>query len=183
MTLFLVIDSKFRTSPYFRCFNTFSPYFEKISISPYFFKFPSDFVEFTCFLHTLCVFRFPQFHHDALILCITQCTYWTPLNEWHNLLQKAKYTQFSLWGLLSAHSGYFYSTSSSPLLFRVAPDTARILWVKDLPKVPTWRLEQESNPWPFRQKASALPMRHTHLKTRLLGIWGLSPYPCFWPCF
>src|SRR6218665_2884036 len=46
------------------------------------------------------------------------------------------------------HSGYFYSASSSPLLLRDAPDTARILCrnfmpkrhrqlrVKDLPKVP-----------------------------------------------
>ena len=51
------------------------------------------------------------------------------------------------------HSGHFYSTSSSPLLLRSAPDTARILCqsfmpkrhrqlrVKDLPKVPTWRWE------------------------------------------
>src|SRR6218665_2313522 len=54
------------------------------------------------------------------------------------------------------HSGHFYSASSSPLLLRNAPDTARILCrsfmpkchrklcVKDLPKVPTWRLERES---------------------------------------
>ena len=35
------------------------PYFWKIIISPYFYKFPSDFVKFTCFLHTFCVFRFP----------------------------------------------------------------------------------------------------------------------------
>jgi len=51
------------------------------------------------------------------------------------------------------HSGYFYSTSLSPLLLRGALDTGRILYrnfmpkhhrqlrVKDLPKVPTWRLE------------------------------------------
>src|SRR6218665_1922624 len=56
------------------------------------------------------------------------------------------------------HSGYFYSTSSSPLLLRGAPDTARILCqsftlkrhrklrVKDLPKVPTWQLEWDLNP-------------------------------------
>src|SRR6218665_1779466 len=54
----------------------------------------------------------------------------------------------------------FYSASSSPLLLRGAPDTARLLcrsstpkrhWqllVKDLPKVPTWRLERDSNPRP-----------------------------------
>src|SRR6218665_77396 len=56
------------------------------------------------------------------------------------------------------HSDYFYSASSSPLLLRGAPNTAwilcqnftpkrhRQLWVKDLPKVPARRLEQESNP-------------------------------------
>ena len=56
------------------------------------------------------------------------------------------------------HSGYFYNVSSSPLLLRGAPDTARILCrsftpkrhrqlcVKDLPKVPTWRIERDSNP-------------------------------------
>src|SRR6218665_1130815 len=65
------------------------------------------------------------------------------------------------------HSGYFYSTSSSPLLLRSAPDKARILCqsftpkrhrqlqVKDLPKIPTWRLERDLNPRP-----SGLSMRH-----------------------
>src|SRR6218665_2410182 len=69
-------------------------------------------------------------------------------------------------------SGYFYSASSSPLLPRGAPDTARILcWsftpkrhrqlhVKDLSKVPTWRLERDSNQRPFGQRASNLPMSH-----------------------
>ena len=59
-----------------------------------------------------------------------------------------------------------------PLLLGGAPDTARILcrnftpkhhrqlWVKDLPKVPTWQLERESNPWPFGRKAPTLPKRH-----------------------
>jgi len=71
------------------------------------------------------------------------------------------------------HSDHFYSASSGSLLLRSAPDTAwilcrnftskrhRQLWVKDLPKVPMWRLERESNPWTFRQKASTLPMCHT----------------------
>src|SRR6218665_1168015 len=58
------------------------------------------------------------------------------------------------------HSDHFYSASSSPLLLKGAPDTARIpvlcwsftpkrhrqLRVKGLLKVPTWRLERESNP-------------------------------------
>ena len=56
------------------------------------------------------------------------------------------------------HSGHFYSAPSSPLLLRGAPDYStdtasefhveahRQLQVKDLPKVPTWRLERELNP-------------------------------------
>src|SRR6218665_2700849 len=58
------------------------------------------------------------------------------------------------------HSGHFYSAPSSPLLLRGAPDYStdivsefhaeahRQLQVKDLPKVPTWRRERESNPQP-----------------------------------
>ena len=69
------------------------------------------------------------------------------------------------------HSGYFYSASSSRILLRSAPDTARILCrsftlkrhrqlpVKDLPKVPTWRLDRNSNSRPSGRKASTLPMR------------------------
>src|SRR6218665_3257723 len=57
-------------------------------------------------------------------------------------------------------SGHFYSTPSSPLLLRGAPDYStdtvsefhaeahRQLQVEDLPKVSTWRLERESNPRP-----------------------------------
>ena len=57
------------------------------------------------------------------------------------------------------HSGHFYSAPSNPLL-RGAPDYSmdtvlefhaeahRQLQVKDLPKVPTWRLERELNPRP-----------------------------------
>ena len=62
------------------------------------------------------------------------------------------------------HSFNFYNASSSPLPLKGAPDTARTLcwnfmpkrhrqlWVKDLPKSPTWRLERESNPWPFDER-------------------------------
>src|SRR6218665_2750770 len=58
------------------------------------------------------------------------------------------------------HPGHFYSAPSSPLLLRGAPDYStdtvsefhaeahRQLQVKDLPKVPKWRLERESNPRP-----------------------------------
>src|SRR6218665_371319 len=70
------------------------------------------------------------------------------------------------------HSGYFHNASSSLPLLRGATDTARILCrtftpmrqrklrVKDLPKVLTWRPEQDSNPLPFRRKATNLPMSH-----------------------
>ena len=72
----------------------------------------------------------------------------------------------------------FCSASSSLLLLRSAPDTARILcrsftpkrhrqlWVKDLHKVPTWQLERESNPWPSGWKLSTQPMRHRVPPTR-----------------
>jgi len=33
-------------------------------------------------------------------------------------------------------------------------------WVKDLPKVPTWQLERDSNPRLSGRKASTLPMLH-----------------------
>jgi len=58
------------------------------------------------------------------------------------------------------NEGHFYSALSSPLPLRVAPDYStdtvsefhaeahRQLQVKDLPKVPTWRLDRESNPRP-----------------------------------
>src|SRR6218665_3181053 len=62
----------------------------------------------------------------------------------------------------------FYSASSSPLLLRGAPDTARIMYftpkghrqlrVKDLPKVHTWWLERDSNRRPFGRKGPNLPM-------------------------
>ena len=48
------------------------------------------------------------------------------------------------------------------------------LRVKDLPKVPTWRLEQDSNPRPFGQMVMNLPMSH-HAHTihlRLMGSVG-----------
>src|SRR6218665_1279764 len=69
---------------------------------------------------------------------------------------------------------------SRPTIFRSAPDKARILCrsstpkhhrqlrVKDLTKVPAWRLERDSNPRPCGRKASTLPpMRHhvPHLRS------------------
>ena len=71
------------------------------------------------------------------------------------------------------NSGYFYSASSSPLLLRGAPDNSintvsevntlkryRQLWVKDLPKVPTWQLELNLNLWTSECKALNLPLSH-----------------------
>src|SRR6218665_2450658 len=44
------------------------PCFAKITISPYFEKCPLVFEKFTCFLQTLCVFRFPPyFDHDEFM--------------------------------------------------------------------------------------------------------------------
>ena len=81
------------------------------------------------------------------------------------------------------HSDHFYSASLSPLLLRSAPDTARILCrsftskrhrqlqVKDLPKVPTYRLERESNPRPSGWKLSTQPLCHHVPVLTVLIIW------------
>ena len=78
------------------------------------------------------------------------------------------------------HLRYFYSASSSPLLLRgvsntplilcrrFTPKSHRQLRVKDLPKVPTWRLERDLNPRPFGRKVTNLPMNC--LTPRLLYI-------------
>src|SRR6218665_2989941 len=82
------------------------------------------------------------------------------------------------------NSGNFYSVSSTPLLLRSAPDTARIgllcrsftpkrhrqLRVKDLPTVPTWRLERDLNPRPFERKATDQPMSHHAVQNRRIYI-------------
>ena len=84
--LFLVIDHKFRISPYFRCFSTFSkkyyfPCFAKIIISSLLLQIsPLFYTNSPAFLHTLRVFRFPP-TFTMMHLCITQCTYWTHLLE------------------------------------------------------------------------------------------------------
>src|SRR6218665_120696 len=77
------------------------------------------------------------------------------------------------------HSGYFISVSSSPILLRGAPDTERILCrsftpkrhrqlrVKDLPTVPTWRLERDSIPATLRTKGAK--STNGPLRPRLCG--------------
>ena len=79
--LFLVIDHTFRISPHI--FSLFEymhfPMFRENYYFPLLSKiFPPVFEKFTCFLHTLCVFRFPS-TLTMMHVCITQCTYWTPL--------------------------------------------------------------------------------------------------------
>ena len=57
--------------------------------------------------------------------------------------------------------------------------TCRQLQVKDLPKVPTWRLERESNPRPSGWKSSTQPMRHRVQQIimygRYFGLQALIP--------
>ena len=84
------------------------------------------------------------------------------------------------------HSGYFYSTSSSPLPLRGTPyysirvNTSRRyrqLWVK--PKVPAWRLELESNLRPSGRKALNLPLSH-HGPEIHWNQWGGCSPSAFW---
>src|SRR6218665_3852964 len=60
-------------SPLFSLFQYISPSFAGKD-----YYFPLLFEKFTYFLHTLCAFRFPS-TLTMMHLCITQCTYWTPL--------------------------------------------------------------------------------------------------------
>src|SRR6218665_4125771 len=73
----------------------------------------------------------------------------------------------------SFHSGHFYSAPSSPLPIRGALDYStdtvsefhaeahrQLQVLQDLPKVPTWRLERESNPRPSGRQSSSQPRRH-----------------------
>src|SRR6218665_567739 len=94
---------------------------------------------------------------------LTQCfpTFFQPRHTYLEPLI-TRHTAFMTLILYSfIHSGHFYSTPSSPLLLRGAPDYStdtvsefhaeahRQLQVKDLPKVPMWWPERESNPRPF----------------------------------
>jgi len=46
---------------------TFPPISENLFFPPTFPKFPSYFLQYTCFLHTFCVFRFPLLEHVAFM--------------------------------------------------------------------------------------------------------------------
>ena len=74
---FLVIIYKFVITPICAASVHFPPISGKLFLL-LLQNFPPDFVKYKCFLHTFCVFRFP---HTLIMmhLCITQCTYWTPL--------------------------------------------------------------------------------------------------------
>jgi len=93
----------------------------------------------------------------------------------YTLIQIIHQVGISVWVYSQFHSfipDCFYSASSSPQLLRGAPDYSinsvavntpkryRQLWVKDLPKVPTWRLEWDSNQRPSRRKVMNLSLSH-----------------------
>ena len=42
-------------------------------------NFPPDFIKLTCFFTYFMCFSFPPYSLTVMHLCITQCTYWTPL--------------------------------------------------------------------------------------------------------
>src|SRR6218665_2329846 len=65
---FLSSTTNFEFPPYFRCFSTFPLCFAKIVLSPYVYKFPH------CFRQIHLLFTY------FTVYCITQCTYWTPLD-------------------------------------------------------------------------------------------------------
>src|SRR6218665_22196 len=103
----------------------------------------------------------------------TNYAYILTLEVWMSLSAKSNHIKTgSPSRHLFIHSFYIYSTSSSPLLLRGASNTAQILCrsftkkhhrqlrVKDLPKVPMWRLKQDSNPQAFGRKVTNLPMSH-----------------------
>jgi len=66
--------------PIFPVLLHFHPVSPKLLFPPTFSNFPPVFEKFTCFLHTLCLFLLPP-TLTMMHLCITQCTYWTPLIE------------------------------------------------------------------------------------------------------
>src|SRR6218665_1373115 len=63
--------------PYFRYFNTFPP-ISKLLFPPYFSKFSPCFRKIYVFFTYFICFSFPP-SLTMMHLCITQCTYWTPL--------------------------------------------------------------------------------------------------------
>ena len=130
------------------------------------------------YCNMICVWNFPciyiQFVVSIKLIIISLCAcfiYKIPYSIYTKFMH-SKLNSF-------IHSGHFYSTPSSPLLLGDAPDYStdtvsefhtevhRQLQVKDLPKVPTWRLERESNPRPSGWESSSQP-RHHHVRTQLI---------------
>ena len=105
--LFLVIDQKF------------APLFGKFFIFPYFFKFPPEFVKFTCFLYTFCVFRLPP-TLTMMHLCITQCTYWTPLRCIADPRESDYHSFWTFSFIIIIITAVLYSAPSGSLLRSVA---------------------------------------------------------------
>src|SRR6218665_685535 len=58
------------------------------------------------------------------------------------------------------HYTIYYTDTTRMLCRSFTPKRHRQLRVKDLLKVPTWRLERDWNPRPFGRKASNISMRH-----------------------
>src|SRR6218665_2466783 len=79
--LFLVIDHKFRISPLFSPIQYISSSVSrKLLLPPYFDKFPPPVLDkLTCFFTYFTCISFPP-TLTMTHLCITQCTYWTPLS-------------------------------------------------------------------------------------------------------
>src|SRR6218665_2333380 len=75
--IFLVVHHKFRISPYFPYFNSFPPYFGKFLFPLLLQNSLLIFGKLTCFTYFRCISFPPTF--TMMHLCITQCTYWTPL--------------------------------------------------------------------------------------------------------
>src|SRR6218665_86685 len=61
--------------------------------------------------------------------------------------------------------------NSMKLIFYFAMNCPRriVRELKHLPKVPTWQLERDLNPRPFRRKVSILPMSH-HVPQNMLKL-------------
>ena len=78
--LFFSHRPKISNFPLFSLFQYISPCFAKIIISPYFFKFHPWFRKIhLLFTHFMCISFPPTL--TTMHLCITQCTYWTPLKN------------------------------------------------------------------------------------------------------
>src|SRR6218665_1370456 len=76
---FQTLRKIFTMLPFPDKFLDFHPPKFLMTFPPYFNKFSPVLDKFTCFLHTLRVFRFPP-TLTMMHLCIIQCTYWTPLD-------------------------------------------------------------------------------------------------------